>query len=161
MKKDVTPSGTLLGMSLLTKVTADIAVAMKAHDAARLSALRMLKTALMNKEVEKNRALDATEDIQVVQQQVKQRRDAMEQFAAAGRPELVEKERAEITVLESFLPAAVPDDEIRAAIIDAIRETGAQTAKDMGKVMKAVQARFAGRPVDNKALSESVRKALS
>jgi uncharacterized protein YqeY len=148
-------------MSLLMRVTADIAVAMKAHDPARLSALRMLKTALMNKDVEKNRALDPTEDIQVVQSQVKQRRDAVEQFTAAGRQELAAKELAEIAVLESYLPAAVPDAEVEAAIADAIRETGAQTAREMGKVMKAVQARFAGRPIDGKAVSELVRKALS
>jgi uncharacterized protein YqeY len=148
-------------MSLIIQVTADIAAAMKAHDAARLSALRMLKTAIMNKEVEKNRALDATEDIQVVQAQVKQRRDAAEQFTAAGRHELAEKERAEIAILESYLPAAVPEAEIRDAVADAIRETGAQSPKDMGKVMKAVQARFAGRPLDGKALSDLVRGALA
>lgn len=148
-------------MSLLTQVTADIAVAMKAHDPARLSALRMLKTALMNKEVEKKRSLDATEDVQVVQAQVKQRRDAIEQFTAAGRMELAEKERAEIGVLESYVPAAVPDEDIRAAIADAIRETGAASPKEMGKVMKAVQARFAGRPVDGKSLSDLVRQSLA
>ncbi len=148
-------------MSLLTQGTADIAVAMKAHDPARLSAFRMPKTAVMNKEVEKNRALDATEDIQVVQAQVKQRRDAVEQFTAAGRHELADKERAEIAILEAYLPAAVPDDEIRTAIAEAIRDTGAQTPKDMGKVMKAVQARFAGRPIDGKIVSDLVRQALS
>ena len=148
-------------MSLITQVTADIAAAMKAHDAARLSALRMLKTAIMNKEVEKNRALDASEDIQVVQAQVKQRRDAVEQFTAAGRTELAEKERAEIAILEAYLPAAVPEAEIRDAIADAIRETGAQSPREMGKVMKAVQARFAGRPLDGKALSDLVRGALA
>lgn len=148
-------------MSLITQVTADIAAAMKAHDAARLSALRMLKTAIMNKEVEKNRALDASEDIQVVQAQVKQRRDAVEQFTAAGRHELAEKERAEIAILEAYLPAAVPEAEIRDAIADAIRETGAQSPREMGKVMKAVQARFAGRPLDGKALSDLVRGALA
>ncbi len=148
-------------MSLLNKVTADIAVAMKAHDAARLSALRMLKSALMNKEVEKKRALDAAEDVQVVQAQVKQRRDAIEQFTTAGRHELADKERAEVTVLESYLPAAVPDAEIRAAIADAILETGAQSPKEMGKVMKVVQGRFAGRPLDGKTLSDLVRQSLS
>jgi uncharacterized protein YqeY len=148
-------------MSLLTQITADIAAAMKAREAARLSALRMLKAALMNKEVEKNRALDATEDVQVVQAQVKQRRDAVEQFASAGRHELADKERAEIVVLESYLPAAVPEADLRAAIADAIRETGALAPKDMGKVMKAVQGRFAGRPLDGKALSDMVRTVLT
>ena len=148
-------------MSLLNQITADIAAAMKAHDPARLSALRMLKAALMNKEVEKKRALDAAEDVQVVQAQVKQRRDAIEQFTSAGRDELADKERAEIAVLEAYLPAAIPVEEIRAAIDDAIREAGAQSPKDMGKVMKLVQGRFAGRPLDGKALSDMVRQSLA
>jgi uncharacterized protein YqeY len=148
-------------MTLTTKVNDAIATAMKAKDQVRLSSLRMLKAAIMNKEVEKNRSLDATEDIQVVQAQVKQRRDAVEQFTAAGRDELAARERAEIAILESYLPAAVPETEIRDAIAEAIRETGAQSPRDMGKVMKAVQGRFAGRPIDGKAVSDLVRAALS
>jgi uncharacterized protein YqeY len=148
-------------MMLIERVTQDIAQAMKAHDAARVGALRLLKTALMNKEVERGRSLDATEDMQVVQSAVKQRRDSIEQFEKAGRLELAAKERAEIVVLETYLPAAVPAEEIEAALAEAIAETGAQSPKDMGKVMKVMTARFAGRPVDGKLLSDLVRKRLA
>jgi uncharacterized protein len=148
-------------MSLIDRVTKDLAVAMKAHEQGRVAALRLLKTALMNREVERGRALDATEDMQVVQSAVKQRRDSIEQFEKAGRLELAEKERQEIAVLETYLPAAVPAAEIEAALAEAIAETAAQSVKDMGKVMKLLTARFAGRPVDGKALSELVRTRLS
>jgi uncharacterized protein YqeY len=148
-------------MMLIERVTRDITAAMKAHDAARLGALRLLKTALMNREVERGRSLDATEDMQVVQSLVKQRRDAIEQFEKGGRQELADKERGEIAVLESYLPAAVPADEVEAAVSAAIAETGARSPKDMGKVMKLLTARFAGRPVDGKALSELVRSQLT
>ena len=148
-------------MPLIDQVTKDIAEAMKAHDQLRLGALRMLKAAIMNREVEKNRGLEPTEDMQVVQQAVKQRRDSIEMFEQGGRHELAAKERAEITVLEGYLPAAVPDEEIAAAIAAAKAEAGATSAKDMGKVMKLLTAKFAGRPVDGKALSEKVRTALS
>jgi uncharacterized protein YqeY len=148
-------------MALIDQVTKDMAQAMKAHDQLRLGALRMLKSAIMNREVEKGRGLEPTEDMQVVQQQVKQRRDSIELFEQGGRHELVAKERAEIVVLEGYLPAAVPDEEIAAAIAAAIAESGAASAKDMGKVMKLLTAKFTGRPVDGKALSEKVRTALS
>ncbi len=148
-------------MPLIDQVTKDMAQAMKAHDQARLAPLRMLKAAIMNREVEKGRGLEPTEDVQVVQQLVKQRRDSIEMFEQGGRHELAAKERAEIGVLEAYLPAAVPDEEIAAAIASAIAETGAASPKDMGKVMKLVTATFAGRGVDGKALSEKVRKALS
>jgi uncharacterized protein YqeY len=148
-------------MPLIDQVTKDMAQAMKAHDQARLAPLRMLKAAIMNREVEKGRGLEPTEDVQVVQQLVKQRRDSIEMFAQGGRHELAAKERAEIGVLEAYLPAAVPDEEIAAAIASAIAETGAASPKDMGKVMKLVTATFAGRGVDGKALSERVRAALS
>jgi uncharacterized protein YqeY len=148
-------------MSLIDRVTKDLGAAMKAHEQQRVAALRLLKTALMNREVERGRALEATEDMQVVQSAVKQRRDSIEQFEKAGRLELAEKERQEIEVLETYLPAAVPAAEIEAALAEAIAETGAQSVKDMGKVMKVMTARFAGRPVDGKALSELVRARLS
>ncbi|HEY8550256.1 MAG TPA: GatB/YqeY domain-containing protein [Vicinamibacterales bacterium] len=148
-------------MSLLEQVTRDMAQAMKAHDQVRLAALRMLKTALTNREVERGRALDATESMQVVQSLVKQRRDSIELFERGGREELAAKERAEIAVLEAYLPAAVPEEEIEQALREAIAETGAQSPKDMGKVMKALTTRFAGRPIDGKALSERVKRALS
>lgn len=148
-------------MSLLEQVTRDMAQAMKAHDQVRLAALRMLKTALTNREVERGRALDATESMQVVQSLVKQRRDSIELFERGGREELAAKERAEIAVLEAYLPAAVPEEEIEQALREAIAETGAQSPKDMGKVMKALTTRFAGRAIDGKALSERVKRALS
>jgi len=148
-------------MALIDQVTKDIADAMKAHDPLRLGALRMLKAAIMNREVEKNRGLEPTEDMLVVQQAVKQRRDSIEMFEQGGRLELAAKERAEIAVLETYLPAAVPDEEIAAAIAAAKAEAGVTSAKDMGKVMKLLTAKFAGRPVDGKALSERVRAALS
>ena len=150
-------------MALIEQVTKDMAAAMKGGEAEklRLAALRMLKSAIMNREVEKGRGLEPTEDMQVVQQLVKQRKDSIELFEQGGRHELAAKERAEIGVLEGYLPAAVPAEELAAAITAAIAETGAASAKDMGKVMKLLTAKFAGRPVDGKALSESVRKALS
>jgi uncharacterized protein YqeY len=148
-------------MALIDQVTKDMAQAMKAHEPLRLAALRMLKSAIMNREVEKGRGLEPAEDIQVVQQAVKQRRDSIALFEQGGRHELAAKEQAEIGVLEAYLPAAVPEEEIAAAIVAAIAESGAASAKDMGKVMKVLTVKFAGRGVDGKALSESVRKALS
>jgi uncharacterized protein YqeY len=148
-------------MPLIDQVTKDMATAMKAHDQLRLAALRMLKSAIMNREVEKGRGLEPAEDIQVVQQLVKQRRDSIELFEQGGRHELAAKERAEIGVLEGYLPAAVPDEEIAAAVTAAVAEAGATSPKDMGKVMKLLTAKFAGRGVDGKALSDRVRQALS
>ena len=148
-------------MSMNDQVGADITAAMKARDASRLSALRMLKAAMMNKSVEKGRDLDDAEVLQVVASLVKQRRDSIEQFTNAGRTDLVEKETAELTVLQAYLPAAATPEEINAAVAEAIAETGASSPKDMGKVMKLLTAKFAGRPVDGKALSERVRQSLS
>ena len=147
-------------MMLIERVTLDIGQAMKAKDMTRVAALRLLKSALMNREVERGRALDATEDMQVVQSLVKQRHDSIEMFEKGGRAELAAHERAEIAVLETYLPAAVPAEEIEAAVTAAIAEAGAQSPKDMGKVMKIVTAGFAGRPIDGKALSELVRTRL-
>ena len=148
-------------MALIDQVTKDMAQAMKAHDQPRLAALRMLKSALMNREVEKGRGLEPAEDTQVVQQAVKQRKDSIALFEQGGRLELAAKERAEITVLEAYLPAAVPDEESAAAIAAAIAESGASSPKDMGKVMKVLTATFAGRGVDGKVLSDRVRQALA
>jgi uncharacterized protein len=147
-------------MPLVDQVTQDIAQAMKAHDTARLGALRMLKSALTNREVERGRPLTADEDVQVVQSLVKQRRDSIEQFEKGGRQELADRERAEIGVLAAYLPAAVPEAEIDAAVSAAIVESGAQSIKDMGRVMKLLSARFSGRGVEGKALSDAVRRAL-
>ena len=147
-------------MSLTETLTADIATAMKAKDTIKLTALRMLKTALTNKSIEKSRALDGAEELQVVNALVKQRRDSIEQFEAAGRKELADKERAEIGVLEAYLPPAASEAELAAAVDAAITATGATTAKDMGKVMKAVMAALAGKTVDGKQVNELVRKKL-
>jgi uncharacterized protein len=147
-------------MSMNDQVGADIAAAMKARDASRLSALRMLKAAVMNKSVEKGRDLDDAEVLQVVASLVKQRRDSIEQFTNAGRTDLVEKETAELKVLQAYLPAAATPEEITAAVAEAIAETGAASPKDMGKVMKAVMPKLAGKNADGKAVNEAVRRTL-
>src|SRR5580765_4852901 len=131
-------------MPLVETVTQQIGDAMRQKDQASLGPLRMLKAALMNKEVEKGRALDEAESLQVVTALVKQRRDSAEQFAAGGRQELADRELAEIKFLERFLPPAADELTIAAAIDAAVAETGAAGAKDMGKVMKAVMAKLAG-----------------
>ena len=148
-------------MSLTDTLGADIARAMKAKDATTLTALRMLKTALTNKSIEKSRALDAAEELQVVNALVKQRRDSIEQFEAAGRHELAAKEKAEIAVLDAYLPPSATDDELTAAVEAAVAATGASSAKDMGKVMKAVMSALAGKTVDGKRVNELVRAKLS
>ena len=148
-------------MSLEQQLSADIATAMKAKDAARLTPLRMLKAALMNKSVEKNRALEAGEELQVVSTLVKQRRDSIEQFTTGGRTDLADKERAEIAVLETYLPPSVSAEEIDQAVAQAVAETGASGPKDMGKVMKAVMAALSGKTVDGKTVNERVRARLN
>ena len=148
-------------MSLLNEVTTAIADAMRKQDALRLGALRMLKAALMNREVERGRALDDNEAGQVVTSLVKQRKDSIEQFTKGGRQDLVEKETAEMRVLESYLPPAADRDDIDRAIADAIAETGATSAKDMGRVMKTAMAKLAGQSVDGKTVSELVKQKLS
>jgi uncharacterized protein YqeY len=145
---------------LIDDIQAAIADAMRRQLPARLSALRMLKAALMNREVEKRRALDDAESRQVVTSLVKQRKDSIEQFAKAGRQDLVDKETAEIVVLESYLPAAADPAIVERAVTEAIAETGATSPKDMGRVMKAVMAKLAGQTVDGKAVNEAVRRRL-
>jgi uncharacterized protein YqeY len=147
-------------MSLFTDVSAAITDAMRKQDAARLGPLRMLKAAFMNKSAEKGRDLDAAEERQVVNTLVKQRRDSIEQFAKGGRQDLVDKETAEIAVLEAYLPPAVDPAVLDKAVTDAVAETGATSAKDMGRVMKAAMARLAGQTVDGKAVNELVRRKL-
>jgi uncharacterized protein YqeY len=147
-------------MALNDQVTADIAAAMKARDSTRLSALRMLKAAVMNKSVEKGRDLEDPEVLQVVASLVKQRRDSIEQFAQAGRTDLVDKETGEIAVLQAYLPPSATAEEIDAAVAAAIAETGASSPKDMGKVMKAVMPKLAGKNADGKAVNEAVRRTL-
>ena len=147
-------------MGLTDKVNADIAAAMKARDAGRLSALRMVKAAIMNKGVEKGRDLEDAEVVQVITSLVKQRRDSIEQFSKAGRADLVEKETAEIAVLEEFLPPAASPEDIEAAVVAAIAETGATSPKDIGKVMKAVMPKLAGKNADGRTINEAVRRKL-
>jgi uncharacterized protein YqeY len=147
-------------MALNDQVSADIAAAMKARDASRLSALRMLKAAIMNKGVEKGRDLEDAEVLQVVASLVKQRRDSIEQFEKAGRTDLVEKETGELAVLQAYLPPSAAPEEINAAVAAAIAETGATSAKDLGKVMKAVMPKLAGKNADGKAVNDAVRRAL-
>ena len=147
-------------MALVEDVNRAIADAMKAKDAARLVALRMLKAAFMNREVERGRPLDENEARQVVSGLVKQRRDSIEQFTKGGRTDLADKETAEIAVLEAYLPPAVDAGELEKAVDAAIASTGAASAKDMGRVMKAVMADLAGKTVDGKAVNELVRRKL-
>jgi uncharacterized protein YqeY len=147
--------------TLLEQVTHDIGEAMRHKDQAALVPLRMLKAALMNREVEKKRALDESESLQVVNSLVKQRRDSIDQFRAGGRQDLVDKEQAEVEFLQRYLPPAADEQVVGTAIEAAIAETGAVGPKDMGKVMKAVAARLAGQTVDGKALSEAVKKRLA
>ena len=147
-------------MALVDEVSTAIADAMRKHDPARLTALRMLKAAFMNRCVEKGRALDDNEARQVVSSLVKQRKDSIEQFVKGGRQDLADKEAAEIRVLESYLPPAADPAAVDRAVADAIAETGATSPKDMGRVMKAAMARLAGQNVDGKAVNELVRKRL-
>jgi uncharacterized protein YqeY len=146
---------------LVDQITKDIAGAMREKNQATLAPLRMLKAALMNREVEKGRALDDAESVQVVNQLVKQRRDAVEQFRAAGRDDLADREQAEIDFLVRYLPPAADAAAIDAAIEAAVAETGASGPKDMGKVMKAVMSRLGGVTVDGRMISDAVKKRLS
>jgi uncharacterized protein len=147
-------------ITLNEKIGGDITAAMKAKDAGRLSALRMLKAAIMNKGVEKGRDLDDAEVLQVVASLVKQRRDSIEQFEKAARTDLVEKETAEIKVLETYLPPAATAEEIDAAVAAAVAETGASSVKDIGKVMKAVMPKLSGKHADGRTINEAVRRKL-
>jgi uncharacterized protein YqeY len=147
-------------MTFADDVNRAITGAMKAKDPLRLSTLRMLKTALMNREIERGRALDDNESLQVVSALVKQRRDSIDQFLKGGRQDLADKETAEIVILESYLPPAVDAADLERTIDAVIASTGATSARDMGKVMKAVMAELAGKTVDGKAVNEIVRRKL-
>ena len=148
-------------MSLKERIISDLTAAMKAKDAARLSTLRMVKASVMNREIEKGSALTEEELTKAMQSLVKQRRDSIEQYEKAGRQELAEKERAEIEVIESYLPQAASREEIEAAVTAVITETSASSMRDMGLVMKNVQARLAGRNADGRTVSEIVKARLS
>ena len=148
------------GMSLIETVSKGIVDAMKAKDSDLLGTLRMLKTALTMREVEKGRGLEPAEELQVVASLVKQRRDSIEQFTKGNRPELADKEAREIVILERFQPPAATADDIDAAVAAAMAETGATSAKEFGKVMKAAITHLAGKTADGKAVSEAVKRKL-
>jgi uncharacterized protein YqeY len=149
-------------ITLVERITQDLTASMKARDATRTSTLRMAKAALKNREIDKKAPLDEAEATKVLQGLVKQREDSAEQYAKAKRPELADKERAEIAILAAYLPAEVSDEEVGAAVDQAIRETGAVSPKDMGRVMKAALAGLAagGKAVDGKRVNEAARKRL-
>jgi uncharacterized protein len=147
-------------MAIVEDVNRAITEAMKAKDQQRLVALRMLKTALMNREIERGRALDENESRQVVSSLVKQRRDSIDQFTKGGRQDLADKETAEIVVLETYLPPPVDTGDLERVVDAAIASTGASSAKDMGRVMKAVMGELAGKTIDGKLVNELVRRKL-
>lgn len=147
-------------MSLTEQVDKELVASMKAQETLKLSVLRMMKAALKNKQIELGKPVENGEAIAILRMLVNQRHESAELFRKGGRIDLAEKEEAEIKIVESYLPAAVSDAEIDAAIAAAMAETGAASPKDMGKVMKAVMAKFAGRNVDGKRVNEKVRAKL-
>src|SRR6202790_807473 len=148
-------------MPLLDQVQTDMVTAMKARDEARLSALRMIKTALKKHEVDSMKPLDESSELQILNTLVKQRRESADMFRKGNRPELAEKEEAELKLIESYMPSAPTEEEIDAALAAAMAETGITSLNQMGVVMKAAQAKLAGKRVDGKALSERVRSKLT
>jgi uncharacterized protein len=147
-------------MPLVDQIQQDMVAAMKSRDEARLSALRMIKAALMKQKVDSPKPVDEAAEMAVLKSLVKQRIDAAEAFRNAGRAEQAQKEDTERALIESYLPAGASEQDIDAAIAEAMAETGATTQKQMGLVMKAVQARLKGKTVDGKALSDKVRSKL-
>lgn len=148
-------------MSLSEQIIADLTASMKAQDAQRTSTLRMVKAAMMNRKIEKGSELDDDEIQKLLRSLVKQRRDSIEQYEKAGRQELVDKEQAEIAVIETYLPRAASAAEIEAAVAAAISETGATSIKDMGRVMKAAQTALADRNADGKIVADMVKAKLT
>lgn len=148
-------------MAFIDDLNTAIANAMRSQDQIRLVALRMLKAALVNREIDRGRALDDGEARQVVGSLVKQRKDSIEQFMKGGRQDLADKEAAEIRVLEAYLPPSADPAAVERAVVEAISETGATSPKDMGRVMKAAMAKLAGQSVDGKAVNELVRQKLA
>jgi len=149
-----------MNMTFLERINQDLTAAMKNKEADRLSTLRMVKTAIKNREIEKMSPLTDDEAIKILQSLVKQRRDSIEQYTQAGRAELAEKEAAEIAVIEAYLPAAVDEATIARIVDETIRETGASSMKEMGAVMKGVMAKLAGQTVDGKMVNGIVRSRL-
>jgi len=148
-------------MTLKEKILADMTAAMKAKDVSRTSTLRMVKAALQNREIEKSGSLDDEELQKMLRSLVKQRRDSIEQYQKGNRQDLVDKEQAEITVIEGYLPQAASQPEIDQAVVGAIAETGASSMKDMGAVMKAAMARLADKNADGRTVSETVKQKLA
>ena len=148
-------------MSLIEQIQKDITAAMKAREEQRLSTLRMVKTALKNREIEKMAPLDDKESQAVLTTLIKQRKESVEQFTKGGRNDLAEKEAKEIKIIETYLPAAPSDEEVHRAVEAAIAEAGADSLKQMGAVIKAARARLEGKSVDGKALSDRVRDRLT
>ena len=148
-------------MNLKDRITSDLTAAMKSKDAARTSTLRMVKAALMNRQIEKGGELSDEEVMKALQSLVKQRRDSVEAYEKGARQDLAEKERAEIEVIEAYLPQAATREEIEQAVAAAITETGATSMRDMGAVMKATMARLAGLSADGRTVSEIVKAKLS
>ena len=148
-------------MTLSEQIIADLTAAMKAKDAARTSTLRMLKAAIVNRQIEKGGELDEEELMKLLRSQAKQRRDSVEQFEKGGRQDLADKELAEIAVIEAYLPQAASQEQIDKAVAAAIAETGATSMKEMGAVMKAVMPRLAGKNADGRAVSQTVKKKLT
>jgi uncharacterized protein YqeY len=147
-------------MTVVQKIDQDLVAAMKAREELRLSVLRMAKTALKLKQVEHGRAVEDSEALSSLRTLVKQRHESADQFRRGGREEMANKEEAEIKILEEYLPASASEEEIEAAVTAAIAETGASSAKDTGKVMKAAMAKLAGKTVDGKRVNEKVRAKL-
>ncbi len=148
-------------MALLDRIQTDMVAAMRAKEETKLNAIRMIKAALKKQEVDSMKPLDETTELQVLSTLIKQRREAADMFRKGDRAELAEKEEAELKLIESYMPAAPSDQEIDDAIAAAMAETGVTSAKQMGVVMKAAQAKLAGKRVDGKALSEKVRARLA
>jgi len=148
-------------MALQEKIQSDLAEAMRNKDSLRLSVLRMMKTAVKNKEVEKMKPLEDNEVVAVLNTLMKQRKESVEQFRQGGREELARKEEAEILIIRQYMPAAASDEDIRRAIDEAVQETGAASMKDMGRVMKAALARLAGKTADGARVSQMVKEKLS
>jgi uncharacterized protein YqeY len=148
-------------MSISDQVTKDMIAAMKSREELKLSTLRMMKSALKNKEIEKRSSLDDKEALQVLSTMIKQRKDSIEQFTKGGRQELADKEASEITIIEAYMPKAIGEAEIIAAVRATIAEMGSPTMKEMGAVMKNTMAKLAGARVDGKVVSEAVKKELA
>jgi hypothetical protein len=148
-------------MSISEQVQKDMVAAMRSKEELKLSTLRMMKSALKNKEIDKRAVLDEKEELAVLSTLVKQRKDSIEQFTKGNRPELAKKEADEIVIIEGYMPKAVGEDEVVSTVRSTISEMGSPTMKDMGNVMKAVMAKFAGARVDGRLVSETVKKELA